>query len=72
MVGSTIEMAKTLGASVVAEGFEDKEIRDIRTTLGCDLIQGWSVGKPVLSSQFIQEWCNSDPTDAQPAKRRAV
>ena len=70
MVRSTIEMAKALGASVVAEGVEDEETRDLLIKLGCDTIQGWLISKPVPSAQFIQNWCKPDSSDANPVKRK--
>lgn len=47
MVGSTIELAHSLGRSVVAEGVETQEILDTLATLGCDKIQGYLIGRPM-------------------------
>ena len=60
MVRSTTEMAHALGLSVVAEGVEDSAAMDILREIGCDVIQGWFIGKPVTKEQFIQCW-QSDP-----------
>ena len=47
IVRSTIELAHNLGLSVVAEGVEDEaSLRTLRR-LGCDLAQGYHLGRPV-------------------------
>lgn len=52
IVKSTIELAHNLGLSVVAEGVEDQESWDILDTLGCDLIQGYYISKPLPVKDF--------------------
>jgi EAL domain-containing protein (putative c-di-GMP-specific phosphodiesterase class I) len=47
IVRSSIALAHTLGMSVVAEGIETKETRDLLADLGCDYGQGWLFGKPI-------------------------
>ena len=47
MVQSTIELAHSLGRSVVAEGVETQEILAELTKLGCDKIQGYLIGRPM-------------------------
>lgn len=64
MVQSTIELAKALQISVVAEGVEDAETLKLLAMLGCDNIQGWHIGKPGLSDHFIENWCQSDGSKA--------
>lgn len=46
IVASIIELAHTLGASVVAEGVETPLQRDVLQGLGCELGQGYLFGKP--------------------------
>ena len=60
MVKSTIEMAQALGMSVVAEGVEDSSVFDMLADLGCDVIQGWYIGKPETGQQFFNNWVNPD------------
>ncbi len=58
MVRSTIELAHSLGRSVVAEGVETPEVLAELTKLGCDKIQGYLIGKPMkapLLNGLIQE-----------------
>ncbi len=47
MVRSTIELAHSLGRSVVAEGVETSEILAELATLGCDKAQGYLIGRPM-------------------------
>ena len=47
MVKSTIEMAHDLGYSVVAEGIECAETQRLLLELGCDVGQGFHIGKPM-------------------------
>ncbi len=43
---STIELAHALGLRVVAEGVEDDATRAALADLGCDLVQGFHLGRP--------------------------
>jgi EAL domain-containing protein (putative c-di-GMP-specific phosphodiesterase class I)/CHASE2 domain-containing sensor protein len=56
MVRSTIEMAHALGFKVVAEGAEDEATVSVLQGLGCDVIQGWYIGKPVSKEEFSDRW----------------
>ncbi|MGA9869930.1 MAG: bifunctional diguanylate cyclase/phosphodiesterase [Rhodococcus sp. (in: high G+C Gram-positive bacteria)] len=47
IVGSTIELARSLGMTVVAEGVEDAETLVRLRDLGCDGAQGFHIGRPV-------------------------
>ncbi len=47
LVRSTIELAHELGFTVVAEGVEDKATLALLTRYGCDVAQGWCIGRPV-------------------------
>ena len=47
MVRSTIELAHSLGRTVVAEGVETSEILTELTTMGCDKAQGYLIGRPM-------------------------
>jgi diguanylate cyclase len=43
---STIELAHALDLRILAEGVEDQRALDLLAGLGCDLVQGWHVGRP--------------------------
>ncbi len=46
LVGSMVAMFKELGTVVVAEGIEEPGERDVVIELGCDLLQGYLLGRP--------------------------
>jgi EAL domain-containing protein (putative c-di-GMP-specific phosphodiesterase class I)/CHASE2 domain-containing sensor protein len=47
MVQSTIGLAHSLGRNVVAEGVEQRDILDLLIEMGCDVAQGFAVGRPM-------------------------
>ncbi len=55
LVQSIIEMAHSLDRSVVAEGVETAATLEILKTLGCDIIQGYYVGRPVPFMDFVAD-----------------
>ena len=50
---STIDLAHALGMSVVAEGIEDEGVATVLAGLGCDVIQGYWVSRPVPMPALI-------------------
>lgn len=52
---STIELAHSLGMSVVAEGVESETVRDALAALGCDLIQGYLIS-PAVPVEALTAW----------------
>lgn len=53
MVTSTIALAHELGYKVVAEGVETVEILDLLTQAGCDVAQGWHIGRPMTADLLV-------------------
>lgn len=53
LVTSTIELARSLGRRVVAEGVEDNELLERLIELQCDGAQGYLIGKPVRWDDLI-------------------
>ncbi|MGV3730911.1 MAG: EAL domain-containing protein [Sphingopyxis sp.] len=53
VVKSTIDLAHRLGAVAVAEGIEDAETMALLGSLGCDVGQGYHLGKPQLFSELV-------------------
>lgn len=52
LVRSTIELAHELGFTVVAEGVEDTATLALLRRFGCDIAQGWCIGKPLPVGEF--------------------
>ena len=63
IVGSTIALAHGLGLKVVAEGVEDEQTLAALNEAGCDVVQGFLLGRPVAVDQLVL---------APVASRRAV
>ena len=58
VVKAVLEAAHDLGATVVAEGIEDIEGCEILEELGCDMVQGFYVGRPAPVS-IVEPMLNS-------------
>lgn len=54
MVNSTIQLAHSLGRTVVAEGVENEEILNELVEMRCDLVQGYHIARPGPLSQLLQ------------------
>lgn len=55
LVSSTIEMVHSLGRKVVAEGVETPAILHALARLGCDTVQGYLIGKPVVFATLAEQ-----------------
>lgn len=55
IVHAIIELAHRLIISVVAEGVEDQETYDALKALGCDVVQGYHISRP-LSADDLLSW----------------
>lgn len=53
MVQSTIALAHSLNRKVVAEGVEDSQVLEELKNLGCDLVQGFVVGRPMSVRELV-------------------
>jgi EAL domain-containing protein (putative c-di-GMP-specific phosphodiesterase class I) len=53
IVRSILDLAHSLGMEVVAEGVETSEILEALEEMGCDLIQGYHVCRPVDSESYV-------------------
>jgi EAL domain-containing protein (putative c-di-GMP-specific phosphodiesterase class I) len=52
LVRATIDLCHALGLRVVAEGIEDQSTIDLLSELGCDVGQGYFVGRPCAMSDL--------------------
>jgi diguanylate cyclase len=55
LVRATIELAHNLGLKVVAEGVEERSMLDLLGTVGCDLAQGYHIGRPTPATAISFE-----------------
>lgn len=58
IVEGVIGLAKAFKCQVIAEGVETKEQGKALLEIGCELIQGYAIAKPMAASD-IPEWLNS-------------
>jgi EAL domain-containing protein (putative c-di-GMP-specific phosphodiesterase class I)/AmiR/NasT family two-component response regulator len=59
VVEASLDLARKLGLSTVAEGVETVEDWQMLAELGCDIAQGWLIGRPVPGSELaaaVQRW----------------
>lgn len=66
IVHSVVALGHDLGLEVVAEGVESQAVWDRITELGCDVIQGYFIGKPMPVEEFQAwqrraPWCSPGP-----------
>ena len=59
MVQSTIGLAHSLDRKVVAEGVEHRDILDLLIGMGCDIAQGFAIGRP-MSLESLSKRLASD------------
>ncbi|HEY4342233.1 MAG TPA: EAL domain-containing protein [Steroidobacteraceae bacterium] len=53
IIKSTIELAHSMGLKVVAEGVETQEAWNLLRRLGCDLVQGYLVSRPLAVADTV-------------------
>jgi diguanylate cyclase (GGDEF)-like protein len=64
IVESTIRLAHSLGLTLVAEGVESACVQDRLVAMGCDVAQGYHLGRPAPASAFLTK--HRVPSPAQP------
>jgi diguanylate cyclase len=69
IVRSTINLGHDLGLRVVAEGVEDAPTLNRLAALGCDLVQGFYISRP-LSADAFSDWINA--AQIRPPRRLAA
>jgi EAL domain-containing protein (putative c-di-GMP-specific phosphodiesterase class I) len=58
IVTSTLHLAHALGLVFVAEGVEDQATVDVLTFLGCDIVQGFHLSRP-LPAAALEAWLDA-------------
>jgi len=69
IANAIISLAHSLSLSTIAEGVETETQASLLTRHGCDEIQGYLVGRPLPSAEFISFARNYNGTAATPARR---
>ncbi len=59
IVRATIELGHNLGLKIVAEGVEDQATWDALAALGCDVVQGYLLSRPIPAPALSQWMCES-------------
>jgi diguanylate cyclase (GGDEF)-like protein len=62
IVQSTIQLAHTLGATVVAEGVETRTQLERLAALGCDTAQGYLIGRPAPPEDLVSRLTGYETT----------
>ena len=57
---AVISLSRAMGLSVIAEGVETHEQRDLLEGLGCHAFQGYLFGRPVTVTEFERRWLDSE------------
>jgi EAL domain-containing protein (putative c-di-GMP-specific phosphodiesterase class I) len=55
IVRSTVQLGRSLGLRVIAEGVEERECWDELRELGCDVAQGYLLSRPQPAG-VLSEW----------------
>ncbi|NEK57930.1 EAL domain-containing protein [Geodermatophilus sabuli] len=58
IVTSTLQLAHALGLTLVAEGAEDQATVDALAALGCDVVQGYHLSRP-LPAEPLERWLDA-------------
>lgn len=64
MVQSTIGLAHSLGRKVVAEGIEQQAVLDALVDMGCDIGQGYIIGRPMSLESLLKRLSSARRTSA--------
>ncbi|POF62442.1 oxygen-sensing cyclic-di-GMP phosphodiesterase [Novacetimonas maltaceti] len=67
VVTAVIRIGQSLGMTVVAEGVEHEEQRQILVNMDCDVLQGYMFSKPLASEDLITWLANYTPKEVAPA-----
>jgi EAL domain-containing protein (putative c-di-GMP-specific phosphodiesterase class I) len=56
IINMIVNLAKTLGLIVIAEGIETEIQYNLLKEMGCDEFQGYYFSKPVTAEEFQAKW----------------
>nr|WP_281371623.1 EAL domain-containing protein [Petropleomorpha daqingensis] len=67
IVRAIVDLGRHLGLEVVAEGVEDGDTQTVLSGMGCDLIQGYHLGRPMPAEEFLP-WLAARAAAARPQR----
>jgi EAL domain-containing protein (putative c-di-GMP-specific phosphodiesterase class I) len=67
IVRSAVDLARSLGLEVVAQGVESEEIYDALAALGCDAVQGNYLCGPLTGDELVR-WLAVRQEQAEPPR----
>ena len=59
IVRAIVDLGRHLGLEVVAEGVEDQQTWDLLAAMGCHLVQGWHLSRP-MPIDHLPGWLRPD------------
>ena len=65
IVRASIELGHSLGVRVIAEGVEDAKTFELLASLGCDLVQGYFLGRPKPACDLVFPSANTRPLNVR-------
>jgi EAL domain-containing protein (putative c-di-GMP-specific phosphodiesterase class I) len=71
IVRAIVDLGRHLGLQVVAEGVEDRETWDLLDQMGCDLVQGWHLARPMPLAELLP-WLRTHRGSADGRSLRAI
>jgi len=68
LVHTAVDLGHNLGMSVVAEGVEDSDVMQALADLGCDVAQGYHLGRPMTTDALETWWAQAEAGPAAPSR----
>jgi EAL domain-containing protein (putative c-di-GMP-specific phosphodiesterase class I) len=53
IVRAIVDLGRHLGLEVVAEGVENRAAETLLAGMGCDIMQGWHLGRPMPTGELL-------------------
>lgn len=53
IISAIVALGRTLNLSIVAEGVETTSQQNFLTSVGCDVLQGYLMGRPMPAEKFL-------------------
>ena len=71
IIRAIVQLGRGLSMDVVAEGVETLDQLGFLTEEGCDILQGYLIGRPYPIEQYAKEVGKAAPTSSVASRRRA-